>query len=515
MLVAALLIIGVSSTSAASPPAPAPPASKLGWTTTILDGAVSDGAVCLDGSAPGYHIQSKDPERWTIHLQGGGWCTSVQDCFGRSNGALGSSKSFKTDMDSILAPTGFWHAGGAHGIFSSDPAVNPDFHNHTKVYARYCDGASFAGNLDAPVTAPGKGRSIHFRGRRVLDAVLDSLIAAGLGKAKLFIVNGCSAGGLAVYLHLDYIASRLPGVRVVGVPECGLFMDESHWNGKPGFTPTSKNVAQMQNVSGGVNAGCMTSSAKGEEWKCFMAQYTLPHIQTPHYIVNSFYDAWQWGAVLGMPNTCHGAGCAGKMPADCPAGAHNALEQLRANMISNQSHGSNPLSSAFLYACNTHCGQFSHDDRWGTLEVKGKSLRSSFTHWLTGATGTPATVDCDGLGCNPTCCDSNSEAGSTLLLETGSDLIWPPEHPEWPEWQTVAGNTTCFQGTSCAAHYSSNGRGCCPYEGAVCCPNGQTCCPGGTTCSDNGTYLTTCMKGTTKISQGLSVWYVSRMLLLI
>jgi hypothetical protein len=398
------------STSLAAAPPPAPPASQLGWTTTILDSAATArGAVCLDGTAPGYHIQStkdQDPGRWTMHLQGGGWCTSVQDCFGRSNGALGSSKSYRTDMDSILAR----YDGGAHGIFSSDPAVNPDFHNHTKSYVRYCDGASFAGNLDTPVTAPGKGRSIHFRGRRVLDAVLDSMITVGLGKAKLFIVNGCSAGGLAVYLHLDYIASRLPGVRVVGVPECGLFMDETHWNGKPGYTPSYQAIAAMQNVSGSVNAGCMAAATKGEEWKCFMAQYTLPHIKTPHYIVNSFYDAWQWGAVLGMPATCRGAGCASKMPAACPTAAHDALEQLRANMIGNQSRGSNAQSSAFLYACNTHCGQFSHDDRWGTLAIKGQSLRTSFTQWLTGRQGAPvpAKYDCDGMGCNPTCCDGES-----------------------------------------------------------------------------------------------------------
>ena len=71
--------------------------------------------------------------------------------------------------------------------------------------------------------------------------------------------------------------------------------------------------------------------------------------------------------------------------------------------------------------------------------------------------------------------------------------------------QRVAGNTTCFEGTSCAARYSANGRGCCPHEGAVCCPNGQTCCPSGTTCSDSGTYLTTCMKGAAKVGPGLSV----------
>lgn len=79
----------------------------------------------------------------------------------------------------------------------------------------------------------------YYRGHRILDAVLDSMLAAGLTKAKTLIVNGCSAGGLSVYLHIDYIRSRVPeSVRVVGVPECGLFMDETAWDSGPGFTPS-------------------------------------------------------------------------------------------------------------------------------------------------------------------------------------------------------------------------------------------------------------------------------------
>ena len=223
----------------------------------------------------------------------------------------------------------------------------------------------------------------------------------------------------------------------------------------------------MQNVSGGVNAACMAAAAEGEAWKCFMAQYTLPHITTPHYIVNSFYDAWQWGAVLGMPAACGRptGGCRGALPSACPAAARSSLEQIRANMIANQSRGSNARSSAFLYSCNTHCGQFSHDDRWGTLAVKGKSLRRSFTDWLQQQPGEPheqeqghahgqeggkpksggqqaaalqlqlaATVDCDGLGCNPTCCDppqaqapvaarASHSAGGGALSCSSSDFM--------------------------------------------------------------------------------------------
>ena len=61
--------------------------------------------------------------------------------------------------------------------------------------------------------------------------------------------------------------------------------------------------------------------------------------------------------------------------------------------------------------------------------------------------------------------------------------------------------------TVCTAAYSGNGLGCCPYDGAVCCPNGQTCCPAGASCNDTGKYLTQCIPhgGTTPSTAGVSV----------
>lgn len=58
--------------------------------------------------------------------------------------------------------------------------------------------------------------------------------------------------------------------------------------------------------------------------------------------------------------------------------------------------------------------------------------------------------------------------------------------------------------TLCDAAYSGNGKGCCVFKNAVCCPNRQTCCPQGTVCQDNGAYLTTCV-GASKNMTGKSV----------
>ena len=138
----------------------------------------------------------------------------------------------------------------------------------------------------------------------------------------------------------------------------------------------------MQNVSGSVNGACTAATPAADRWKCFMAQYTFPHVKTPAFVVNSFYDAWQWGAILEMP--CKEPGCASK--AGCPAGATAALEGLRAGMIGNVSAaiaGGGTQHSGFLYACVTHCGQFSHDDRWGALSVHGRWVMTHpFPPWL-------------------------------------------------------------------------------------------------------------------------------------
>ena len=176
------------------------------WSLVLLDGA--NDAVCLDGSPPGYYIErGARGAGWMIHLQGGGWCRSLDECAQRATTALGSSKSYATDKDGVLGG----YDGGAHGLFSNSSSVNPDFHNFTKVYVRYCDGGSFSGDTAA---AHGHG-TLHFRGRRVLDAVLDDLTAnQGLAPGTTLLTNGCSAGGLAVWLHLDYIAARLRGVKV-------------------------------------------------------------------------------------------------------------------------------------------------------------------------------------------------------------------------------------------------------------------------------------------------------------
>lgn len=105
--------------------------------TTILkdgEGPYSDG-VCLDGTPPAYHFSpgwGEGKNKWVIYMQSGGWCTDVADCLARSATELGSSSKMPPSMP-------------FSGILASASEDNPAFYNWNRVYVRYCDGASLAG----------------------------------------------------------------------------------------------------------------------------------------------------------------------------------------------------------------------------------------------------------------------------------------------------------------------------------------------------------------------------------
>ena len=273
--------------------------------------------------------------------------------------------------------------GGAHGLFSNSSTVNPSFHNWTKVYVRYCDGGSFSG--DALATAP-DGKTLHLRGRRILDAVLDALVEReGFALGDALVASGCSAGGLAIWLHLDYmteyLGAKLSGrANVLGVPECGLFMDLPTASGTPQMTPAYRAVAQMQNATaagGNLNAGCLAAYPAPEQWRCFLAQNVLPHVRTPFFAVNSVYDSWQTVNILNATAEC------ASNPSACTSAETTTIERLRTTMLGNLSAVPGAYSTSFFtYNCATHCGQMAHDDRWAVLQDGVLSLRDRLGRWI-------------------------------------------------------------------------------------------------------------------------------------
>ena len=256
-----------------------------------------DQAQCLDGTAPVYYHRKgtgSGVNKWFVHQQGGGWCYDLASCVHRSLGTLGSTKADPQNRSLNI------------GYFSVDPKQNPLMYNWNSIEIRYCDGASVSGDKKGPTNV--NGTNLMFRGRAILDAEIKSiLIDRGMDKATDVIVSGCSAGGLATFLHCDHwqaaiakatTAANGAAAKVACMPDSGFFLDEDR---SPLYGSKMRNVYSFQeSSSAGLNAACVAAhTATGDPEKCIFAQWTSAHIKTPTWPMQSQYDSWQSRNVMG------------------------------------------------------------------------------------------------------------------------------------------------------------------------------------------------------------------------
>ncbi len=111
-------------------------------------------------------------------MEGGGWCSSVEDCYERSKTDLGTSSKYPKAIN--LEDT----------YFSTNQTNNPLMYNWNAVLIKYCDGGSFSGDNETATEIHGK--SLYFRGKRILQAVRDDLMEQrGLNKASDVVISGC------------------------------------------------------------------------------------------------------------------------------------------------------------------------------------------------------------------------------------------------------------------------------------------------------------------------------------
>jgi len=315
---------------------------------------VASGARCLDGTPAAYYFTpgtGSGVRKWYIHHEGGGWCTSLQDCYGRSQGSLGSSKAY---APSIGLPGGY---------FSDNAAENPTMYNWNKVFFAYCDGGSFAG-FNANVEHY-DGHELYFRGFLNLQAYHRSLQTLhGLGLSTEVVISGCSAGGLATYLHVDWWAEQLPkGAKVRGLPDSGFFLDyNSDIAGAPKYGDQMRWVFKAMNASAGVNQDCIKGNP-GKEDNCYFAEHTGPFLKTPIFPLQSEYDAWQVPNILGAKST--------------DSALINTFGRLLTDRVT-KSVLSNKANGIFLDSCYHHCGA------WNSIVIKGFNTSAAFAEFYDG-----------------------------------------------------------------------------------------------------------------------------------
>ena len=279
------------------------------WSLHLLtEAATTQGAVCLDGSPQAFYLRQPltpnpsgaSTKRFVVFMEGGGWCGSDVNCWQRAQGDLGSSKGYGPPPQPMEAT----------GLYDSFPHA-------TIVYAKYCDGSSFTGDVSEPVKVQVNATYssvIYYRGRRNFDALFDNLFAAqGLDKASELLFAGCSAGVLTTYVHADYVTSLMAARGAAGAKTVALAdaMFSLHHDAFPNiannyYTDQFTWGYDAWNSSRSVDSKCVAANAK-LPWVCFHGAVAAQYIATPLFIANSKHDTWQVRGVLGLNTTeCNG-----------------------------------------------------------------------------------------------------------------------------------------------------------------------------------------------------------------
>lgn len=383
------------------------------------DEAAPYNAKCLDGSPPAIYYSpargEANKDNWVLYFKGGGWCYDEASCVRRSKTVLGTTKSLPHFVN------GTWDI--TSGPLHPSETLNPAFANYNRVLLWYCDGASFAGGVEQPVVVG--DTTLHFRGKAVLEALMAKLRTSyGLSSAKNVLLTGCSAGGYATYAHADAVkgmieSKALQRYKVAGLS--GFFLDHLNTAGEPYLQGNYDYMYNMQNMTLGVNAGCV--KATGGAGNCSFPQDNYAHIQAPYFVLNSMVDAWQMGNDLQV-------GCQLKKCNASQVASIAAYQKDFYAAISSYSTFGRKGNGAFLYNCVLHCGeQNSNGFNSITVEPLGGGaktlMQAALTTWWNSADEPAAShtyVETCSLtgpeGCNPTCpsntwsCDEDTETCS-------------------------------------------------------------------------------------------------------
>ncbi|KAJ4786150.1 Pectin acetylesterase [Rhynchospora pubera] len=224
-------------------------------------------------------IESCLPSLRAPRLGGGGWCHDVESCNARKYTNLGSSNRMERQVPFT-------------GILSNLPSNNPDFSDWNIVVIRYCDGASFSGDVEETNQ---NGTTLYFRGQRIWKAVMEELFLKGLATANKALLTGCSAGGLATYIHCDDFKALLPNAETVKcMADGGFFLDVKDISGKSYIHDFYSDVVHLQDV-GKRFPNCISQM---DATKCFFPEEIIKGISTPVFVLNSAYDSVQVQSML-------------------------------------------------------------------------------------------------------------------------------------------------------------------------------------------------------------------------
>ncbi|XP_021897202.1 pectin acetylesterase 3-like isoform X2 [Carica papaya] len=354
----------------ADPPSMAPNASSrpLLVPLTLIQGAASKRAFCLDGTLPGYHFHGghgSGANGWVVHLEGGGWCNTIRNCVYRKTTRRGSSKYMEKQIEFT-------------GILSNKAEENPDFFNWNRVKLRYCDGASFSG------VSQNQEAGLYFRGQLIWQAGIEELLAKGMQNANQVLLSGCSAGSLASILHCDQFRDFFPPTtKVKCLSDAGMFLDALDVSGGRSLRNMYEGVVSVQDLQRTLPSFCTSHL---DPTSCFFPQNLIANIKTPMFLLNSAYDTWQIQASLAPPsadpkgywNECK------KDHLRCNSSQIQFLQDFRNQMLNViDVFSKSSQTGLFINSCFAHCHS-ERQDTWFAVDsprIGNKRVAESVGDW--------------------------------------------------------------------------------------------------------------------------------------
>lgn len=218
------------------------------------------------------------------------------------------------------------------------------------------------------------------------------------------LLTGCSAGGLATFIHCDDFHALFPKQTTVKcLPDAGFFLDAEDISGKRTLRSFYHDVVQLQDLTKHLSRDCISRT---EPAQCFFPQEFIKYIRTPLFILNPAYDAWQVQHVLA-PYKSDPRGDWKR----CRLNIHNcdpknieALQGFRTKMLDALSEfHKNKNGGMFINSCFTHC-QTHSNITWHSPtspKINNRTIAEAVGDWYFDRREAKE-IDCP-YPCNPTC----------------------------------------------------------------------------------------------------------------
>lgn len=136
-----------------------------------------------------------------------------------------------------------------------------------------------------------------------------------------------------------------PSVTTVALADAMFSIDTADAQGVPVFPRLMSWVFNAMNSSASVDQDCLAANPNGTV--CMFGANTAPYVKTPLFVLNSKYDTWQGGGIIGA------GGCVNNISNCSTAIQHFWVGYGNRMIVALESLP--PQHGGFLSNCQAHC----------------------------------------------------------------------------------------------------------------------------------------------------------------